>query len=187
MTTRKSLLIAMLGLGASAAAFAACGTEVKIVAETTGSSHASSTSSPESTSSSSGTMMGGTGGASSTSSSTGGPPPAQKLVTAETDIAQYQSFTVSTTITQQVAKVLDGPFFVTDVAGSSGQGPGGPSFFLVTNGDCSGGGGQWVLNTSVGQSAANQVHGIRMPVLPGQTLCMEGTLMTGVVMGFRPY
>lgn len=191
MSTWKSHLIATLGFGASAALLGACGNDVAISAETTATSNTSSTSSSGSMSSSSGTTM-GTGGAStssssSNSSSTGGPPPAQRVVTAETDIAQYQSITVSTTSTESGAKVIDGPFFVTDVAGGWQQGPGGASFHVVTNGDCSVAVGMPVLSTNVGQNAAYQVHGIRMPVLPGQTLCMSGALMTATVMGFRPY
>lgn len=193
MSTWKSHLIATLGFGASAALLGACGNDVAISAETTATSNTSSTSSSGSMSSSSGTTM-GTGGAStssssssSSSSSTGGPPPAQRVVTAETDIAQYQSITVSTTSTESGAKVIDGPFFVTDVAGGWQQGPGGASFHVVTNGDCSVAVGMTVLSTNVGQNAAYQVHGIRMPVLPGQTLCMSGALTTAIVMGFKPY
>jgi len=183
MLARTQARTAMLALGASAAAFVACGTDVRITAETTGSSQASG-------SSSGGTTMGGTGGAggssmaTSTSSSTGGPPPVQKMVTAETDMAQYQSFTVLADA-QVAKKVLDGPFFVTDAAGSIISS--GAVFFLGTNGDCSTQ-TDTVLQTNASNLGAHDIHGMRMPVLPGQTLCLvSGSYGGATVMGFRPY
>lgn len=177
-------LIAALGI-------ASCSNDVTITAETTGGTGSSSSGS----SSSGTTNTQGSGGASttssgSTSSSSGtggagaGGPGSGKLVAADTDMAQYQSITLpapSPPGTEQ--KVVDGPFFITDVF-MSYQG-GILTFDTVTGGDCSAPANQHhgVLTVTP------QIHGIRLPVLAGQTLCLTANVQSDnyTVLGFKPY
>lgn len=185
----KRRLVLLAGLAATAL-LAACGNDIQIGPEPSGSSHHTS----------SGPTMGGTGGATSSgstssgaggaigSSSSSGGPAQGKLVTAETDIGQYQSFTVTATADNTPQKLIDGPFFVTDVVASWGNG--GPSLTTVTGGDCSVAADQHtlVLATSEGPPFKGQMHGIRLPILPGRTLCLNnGSSPKVTVMGFRPY
>jgi hypothetical protein len=82
-------------------------------------------------------------------------------------------------------KVVDGPFFVTDFYGYV-------VLDTVMGGDCSVPQSQHTpIASSAGQMAANcgaQLHGMRMPILAGQTLCANtNSGCTVTVMGFRPY
>jgi hypothetical protein len=170
---------ALLGVG-----FAACSNHVTIGPESTGSAHGSTgptTSSTTVVASSSGTVgpggtSSGAGGASnsgSTSSSSGAPGPAM-VVTAETDIGQYQS------ITQTSGAVVSGPFFVSDVAGAVNGG----ALYTVTGSDCTVSQQAMVVFLPQGPF---QSHGMRLPVLAGQTLCVTNSGGSLTVLGFRPY
>jgi hypothetical protein len=187
---------AMLGL-AIAFAIAACSNQVTITPEPTGTTSKSTSVETKTTShtvgsssSSSGTVTtgssssGGTGGA---TTSSGGPPVA-KAVTADNDMAQYQSIQVPVGSTGGV-KIVDGPFFVTDAYFGQAQ-----TLLLttVTAGDCSPSAQHtWALAvSSIGNNVPAQVHGIRFPVPPGQTLCVGPSSTIGSpldVRGFRPY
>jgi hypothetical protein len=154
----------------------ACGGKVAIKAES-GTSSGSTGSS----------MTMGAGGSSSSSTTTSGTGAAGpgKVVTAETDIGQYQSITVNFSGNAVVPlKVIDGPFFVTDVYGSSVQ-----PLDIVQGTDCSVMQGHTQVLGTLFMSPPDQVHGIRLPVLVGQTLCAYpgGPQNPITVLGFRPY
>ncbi len=107
----------------------------------------------------------------------GGP---TKTVTADNDIGQYLSFTIPASPNGYV-KVTSGPFFLTDAA--TYQTP--LSFTTVSNGDCSVPTEQHTM--LLYQPSNNQAHGIKTPILPGQTLCVGLGAYPVTVLGFRPY
>jgi len=161
------------------AALAACSNEVKIKAETTGSTSSGSTSSGTTNTQGSGgastTSSGGTGGAGAS-----GP---GKVLTAETDVAQYQAVATSNTDAYPVdTKLLDGPFFISDVLFS-----GASLVTTVYGADCSVSFDKHTVVLST-KDAGSQVHGMRLPILPGQSLCTQSGINARVtVLGFRPY
>jgi hypothetical protein len=108
--------------------------------------------------------------------SAGASPVSGKVVTADTDMAQYQSTTVELSSSQPI---LQGPFFVTDVLADHQV-----TLFTVTGGDCAAAQTRVLL----APQGTSQFHGMRLPILGGQSLC-HGTTAPGTltVMGFRPY
>lgn len=90
-------------------------------------------------------------------------------------MAQYQSISVDLLSTQLA---LQGPFFVTDVIADNTV-----TLSTVTGNDCSA--PQTKVLSAIGPA---QFHGMRMPILSGQSLCHSmnggGTL---TVLGFKPY
>lgn len=108
--------------------------------------------------------------------SAGASPVASKVVTADTDMAQYQSITIEIASPQPI---LQGPFFVTDVVADHPV-----ALFTVTGSDCA----TPQTKVLVAPQGTSQFHGMRLPVLAGQSLC-QGPTATGTltVMGFRPY
>jgi len=168
------------------AAIAACSNDVRIIPEPTGTTATTTTTS----SSTSGTMGGAGGSGGASTSSSGG---TTKLTTADTDMAQCQSITATGDATATAVKVLEGPFFVTDVlAGSTSA----PTFTTVAGTDCSVPQDKHTFVLQVvplpgaGSGTSPQVHGIRLPVLTGQSLCAFSGLSLGVtttVLGFKPY
>lgn len=123
----------------------------------------------------------GAGGASSGSS--GGP---GKVLTADSDVAQYQSFPVAVTQMGVGVKVVGGPFFVTDVYTL-----GVLNLYTVAGNDCSAQPQTPVLQAVMINNTAAQWHGIRMPVLSSQTLCASMSSPNGAntatILGFAPY
>lgn len=171
----------------AAASIAACSNQVSITAETAGPVSASSSGSSAVTTGSGASGPGGTGGATGTGGTTGAGgagPASNKVVTAETDIGQYMSISVSPSANK---KILDGPFFVTDVSCDSNA-----SSWLnldtVLGGDCS---APPDAHTKVlvvtGNPNTGQIHGIRLPILPGQALCGASGFYACTVLGFKPY
>jgi hypothetical protein len=75
---------------------------------------------------------------------------------------------------------VSGPFFVSDVAAASGSG----TLYTVTGSDCMAP-LQAIVVFLPGQGF--QSHGMRLPVLAGQTLCVTNVGGTLTVLGFRPY
>lgn len=178
----------MLGGLAAAAGIAACSSDVTITAEKTsvvssGSSMNATGSGASGPGGTGGSMGSGTGGSTGTGASGPG-----KIVTADNDIGQYQSVTILGIGPGQ--KVVDGPFFVTDVyCGNTNN----STMILDTipSGDCSAPQAQHTavlvaLGSSVGNGTP-QVHGIRLPVLAGQTLCGTVGSSSCTVLGFKPY
>lgn len=106
-------------------------------------------------------------------------PGVAKVVTADTDIAQYVSGTTAVPGANGRVKVIDGPFFLTDVFG-------GGELHLAKGADCDAEPiGPGLLTVSMGPGTP-QIHGIRLAVLSGQTLCaFVGGSIT--FQGFRPY
>lgn len=180
----KPITTAIIGGAAIAAALASCSNKVTITAEQSGAQSGSTGSTMMMTAGSGASGPGGTtgsGGAGtggSSSSSTGTGAGAGKVVTADSDIAQYQSITVDLNVT---TPLLAGPFFVTDVYATAGV-----TLSTVSGSDCS------TPKTAVlqppGSGGVEQIHGIRLPILAGQSLC-EGSSPSGTVtiLGFRPY
>jgi hypothetical protein len=160
----------LLGALALSTCLAACSNHVNITPETNGSGHGAA-------------FPGGTGGSTSTGS-TGAA--LAKVVTADTDIAQHASITTTSTAPDPVStKVLDGPFFITDVIKLSYP------LTTVQGTDCSVPEDKHTLVLS-GSSSVTQVHGIRLPILAGQALCTQAGMGAGLdynvtVLGFRPY
>jgi hypothetical protein len=118
-------------------------------------------------------------GMSSSSSTSSGAAPA-KVVTADNDIAQYLSITVP--VASMPQKVVDGPFFVTDVFGQL-------TLDMVTGGDCTVPQSQHTTLLGTNNTTTfPQVHGMRMPILANQTLCANtNSSSPAAVLGFRPY
>jgi hypothetical protein len=171
----KRELVTITSVVAVAAVLAACGNRISIQPEPTSGGGGSSSSS-----------------SSTSSTSSSGPPPFTKVVTAETDIAQYQTITLVGDGTGATMKLLDGPFFVTDVYDDDSMVL--PRLTVVQGGDCSVDQNMHTILLAPAQTTVGyqilQIHGIRMPVLPGQTLCVRDTPSLGnkmTVMGFRPY
>ncbi|MEP7124077.1 MAG: hypothetical protein ABJE95_24330 [Byssovorax sp.] len=157
---------------ALAAGIAACSNQVAITAEKAGSTQGAGGSGASATGSGSGPSSGTGAGAS-------GP---GKIVTAETDIGQYVSVSIPNVGPESWVKVVEGPFFVTDVVGAT-------RLATVQGKDCS---VAEELHTLVvlGGQQAYQLHGMRLPVLPGQSLCVSAGLSgfpVTNVLGFKPY
>jgi hypothetical protein len=175
-----------------AAGITACSTRVNIMAETTtGSASGSSSSSSLSTAGSGASGPGGTGTGGATgsgvSSGAGAAGPG-RVVSADNDIAQYASIVIVAGAGGS-QKVVEGPFFVTDVYGINWV------LDTVSGSDCSIPQGQHVsvLHTDEVLNSASppQIHGIRLPVLAGQSLCLQVPAqwngVTVTVLGFKPY
>jgi hypothetical protein len=149
------------------AGLAACTNEVPISPDTSG--HGGGT-----------MLLTGAGAAHPSLDDTGGAagasPVAGKVVTADTDMAQYQTITVEL---GSVQPIIQGPFFVTDVLANHQV-----TLFTVTGGDCA----APPTKVLMAPREPSQFHGMRLPVLGGQSLC-QGTTATGTltVLGFRPY
>jgi hypothetical protein len=167
MTRLTTTVVA--GVVALVGGAAACSKAPPITAETTAAG---------STGTSTGASApGGSSGASGAGGASSGP---AKVVTAETDIAQYQSITIPSS-NPNGAMVVSGPFFVTDMYAPTGNG----FLAVVTSGsDCNAASPQNAALNLQGSPA--QIHGIRMPVLKGQSLCaIEAPGAT--ILGFAPY
>jgi hypothetical protein len=174
---KRALSLSLVALGVSGASFLSCSTDVSITKETTSSMSSGPTTGPTGP-----TGPGGTGGASSTSSSSSagaGGATVGKLATADTDMGQYQALEVTWPGGLTGVPVVAGPFFITDVIGQSGTG----FLFTVNDGNCAITPGPHLLNLT--DTNGKELHGIRTPVLAGQTLCMMYTTVT--VLGFKPY
>jgi len=108
--------------------------------------------------------------------SAGAPPGSGKLVTADTDAAQYQSIAVDPSSSRPI---VQGPFFVTDVLAD-----GAVTLFTVVGSDCS----APQTKVLVAAKGVSQFHGIRLPILAGQSLCHHATATGALtVLGFKPY
>lgn len=160
------------------AAIAACSSDIKI--------------GPDGKVTTSSTTIGSTTSSSTSSSSTSGfptttTPTGAGVTTADSDITQAQSITVTGGGTSGNVTVLEGPFYVTDVFAGGAY-----NFTTIHGTDCS---APPEMHTSVLQpistgSNVAQIHGIRLPVLATQSLCIQsfGTPIGSVtVLGFRPY
>lgn len=169
-------------------ALAACSNKVDIKAEQSGAASGSTgstmmtagsgASGPGGTTGSGGA---GTGGSTSSSTGTGtGGASSAKVVTADSDIAQYQSISADLLSMQPV---LQGPFFVTDVYANNNV-----TLATVTGTDCSAPQATVMQLPTTAMNGTFQIHGVRLPVLAGQSLChntnVGGTL---TILGFRPY
>lgn len=164
----------ILGVLALSTCLAACSNRVEIAAETSGSGGNRSQITGQGAA-----FPGGTGGSTGTGAAW---PGSGKLVTADTDIAQYASVTTTSTVQNPVnTKVLEGPFFISDVINIT--------YPLTTVGgsDCS---LPLDQHTTVlfGTTNVSQFHGLRLPILAGQALCTQAGLNYNVtVLGFKPY
>lgn len=163
------------------AGLAACSNKVLITAETTG----SATGTGGSSTATSGTGASGPGGTTSSSGAGGstGTGGTGKLVTADTDIAQYVSTSTTGTAQNPVeTKVIEGPFFVTDVIGLTYV------LSTVQGSDCSVSTDKHTVVVLSTTANGGQLHGVRIPILAGQSLCTQAGLNYNVtVLGFRPY
>lgn len=158
----------ILGALALSIGLAACSNRVEIKPETTGS----------------GASHPGTGGSTSTGStgSTGPAPP--KVVTADTDMAQYASITTTTTALDPVdTLIVEGPFFITDAIAVTSV------LTTVQGNDCSiPVEKHTIVLTGNVNTGVTQFHGLRLPVLSGQSLCVKSAINYNVtVLGFKPY
>jgi hypothetical protein len=161
------------------AGMAACAGEVNITAET-----ASGTQGAGGAGSSGAT---GRGSAVSSSAGTGGPGPGlTRVVTADTDIGQSVFFTTTSVVSpEKEQKVIEGPFFITDAI-SEGMVP----LHLVQGNDCGVSEDKLIPLVMFYNQAGStqQIHGVRIPVLAGQTICaIQGNNAKVTVLGFRPY
>lgn len=156
------------------AGMAACAGEVNITAETA-----------------SGTQGAGGAGSSASSASssvgTGGPGPGlSKVVTADTDIGQYVSITIPFIASPDApTKVVEGPFFITDVI-SPRESP----LSIVQGNDCSVSEDKLIPVVIFYDqfNAVKQVHGLRLPILAGQSVCaVQSANFKVTVLGFKPY
>jgi hypothetical protein len=197
MMRKKRAILWLAAVGA----LAACSNQVSITPEPTGTTNKSTSDQPTtsktvgSSSSSSGTATtsssssGGTGGATTSS----GGPPAARAVTADGDMAQAQAISLPYDASSGPAvKIVAGPFFVTDAYSTMSF----AHFTTVVGDDCTVPVDQHtrVLAIASGPSSyvlPAQIHGIRMPILPGQSLCIlpenQGGPNNVTVLGFRPY
>jgi hypothetical protein len=156
----------MVGGLASVLSIAACSNKVLITAETTGTAAGSGGSVATSTT---GSSIGGTGGST-------GAGAVNKVITADTDLGQYQSISVDLLTMQPL---VQGPFFVTDiVAGNT------TTFFTVAGNDCT---APFTMVLTETPGGLLQFHGIRIPILAGQSLCHQPNNGTLTVLGFKPY
>jgi uncharacterized spore protein YtfJ len=151
-----------------AACLAACSNHVIITAEKTGGTQGAG-----------GSGSSGATGASGSGSSTGAGgsgPGFARVITAETDIGQYVSITANVD-PSTYTKLLDGPLFISDVIGFV-------QLTTVNGGDCN---VPQDKHTTVAQgNMIAELHGIRMPILAGQSLCLYGGGAV-TVLGFKPY
>ncbi len=164
---------------------AACATHVDIQKESGATTAGGSASSSTSTMMMPGAGSGGTSSSSSangaTTGSGGSIPGPGKVVTAETDVAQYQSIVTVGVATS--VNVVAGPFFVSDVLISEYT----ARLSTVVGADCSVPQAQHTVVLNIGFDGM-QIHGIRLPVLSNQTLCMDGgNTISLTVLGFKPY
>lgn len=162
---RRWMMLA--GLCACAVTIGACSSQVKITPDPSG----------------------GSGSQGSTGSQGSGGSSAQahaRMVTAETDIAQYLSGTVDSPATAgESVKVAEGPFFLTDALGDAYF-----SLYIVSGGGCPSDVSSMrpiVQAPPISFSSSGypgQIHGIRLAVQSGQSLCSNSALN---FVGFRPY
>jgi hypothetical protein len=128
--------------------------------------------------------VGSTSGASSSTGAGAGGPGFAKVITADTDIGQAVSFTTPIMSSDPVGtKVMAGPLLITDVILS------GPSLYIVQGDDCSVPEDKHINVVYPEQNTfGKQFHGMRLPVLAGQTACsVQGANTRITVFGFRPY
>jgi hypothetical protein len=129
-----------------------------------------------------GHKMQGAGGSSTTTSGAGGAGAGSccsepvhiagdvKVMAADTDPKQQVSGAATTTS----GKLIDGPVFITDFVGYT-------TAWLTSNGTC-----DVQVNPTVIDSASRDLHGLRLFVPAGKTLCTVAS--TGIWFGgFRPY
>lgn len=151
-----------------AAGIAACSNQISITAEKAGSTQGAGGAGPSGTTSASGPS-------SSTGAGASGPGLA-KVVTADTDIGQYVSI-VASPGPDAYTKLLEGPLFISDVVGFV-------ELDTVQGGDCN---ALQETHTVVAHSSnITELHGIRLPILLGQSLCTYSGLPV-TVLGFKPY
>ena len=183
----------ILGGLATAAGIAACSAQVSITAEKAAAVSGSSSGSSMNVTGSGASGPGGTGSATGTGGSTGtgsstgsGASGAGKVVTADNDIGQYASISL---VPLKIDKVVDGPFFVTDLY-CANNGNSALTLDTVTGGDCSVPAASHTVVLAVNGNvpySVPQAHGIRLPVLSGQTLCGTVGSSACTVLGFKPY
>ncbi|MEP7124199.1 MAG: hypothetical protein ABJE95_24950 [Byssovorax sp.] len=164
----------IIGGLALAAGIAACSGQVDITAEKAAGSQGAGGSGSSGAS--------GTSGVSS-SAGTGAPGPGlTKVVTADTDIGQSVFFTTTSVVSpEKEQKVLEGPFFITDATAQTGG-----TLHLVQGNDCGVSEDKLILLAMINQNGS--IHGMRIPVLAGQTVCaVQGNNIRVTVLGFRPY
>jgi hypothetical protein len=155
-----------------AAGIAACSNQVSITAEKASGTEGAG-----------GAGSSGVGSGSGASSSTGtGGPGFAKVVTADTDIGQSVFFTTTSTVSpDKEQKVIEGPFYITDAMSQSGS-----MLHLVQGNDCGVSEDKLILMIMLNQNSS--IHGMRIPILAGQTVCaVQGNYNKVTVLGFKPY
>jgi hypothetical protein len=129
------------------------------------------------------TQGAGSGGGSAASTGGTGGSSSVKTVSADADPMQY----VDGAIALGQKTVASGPFYLTDV---SAQGGGGNSvvLFTVSGSDCSNGSKTMVVNLPAGGGFTPNLHGARVFVRAGKTLCSDSNNSNAFYFsGFRPY
>jgi hypothetical protein len=165
----------IIGGLAFVAGMAACAGEVNITAETASGTQGAGGAGPGSSGAT------GSGNGASSSAGTGGPG-FTKVITADTDIGQSVFFTTTSTVSpDKEQKVIEGPFYITDAMTQSGS-----MLHLVQGNDCGVSEDKLILMVMLNQNSS--IHGMRIPVLAGQTVCaVQGNYSRVTVLGFRPY
>lgn len=108
-----------------------------------------------------------------------------RVVTADTDIGQYLSVTTNSTDPTNAVptKVVAGPFFLTHASFAPGTGAS-----IVQGSDCTVPEDKHIPVVRVIATNIADIHGIRIPVLAGQSLCGLALKYGQItVFGFKPY